>query len=293
MAETDQLAGENSKIPVAEVKPTVMPQEPEPQNALTQKFTEPEWDALRSLRDALPLVISEAALGSGPVRIWGVELNPNGVKEARESVVLMKFLRARNLNVEAAATMLTATLRWRAQFKVDEALEEKFPEELFGKLGRVYGRDKGGRPVTYNLYGGDQDLKAIFSDIPRFLRWRVALMERGVLLLDFENVDQMVQVHDYEGVGMSSRTPESKSAAAEATNLFQSHYPELLHKKFFVNVPTIMTWVFWAFKPLMSAQTVAKMAVVGSGPEKIGKDLLPVIDADELPQRYGGHSEAF
>lgn len=72
-------------------------------------------------------------------------------------------------------------------------------------------------------------------------------MERGVKLLDFENVDQMVQVHgqsrsslsdrlthpigilsDYEGVSLSSRTPESKAAAAEATNIFQSHYPELL-----------------------------------------------------------------
>jgi hypothetical protein len=33
---------------------------------------------------------------------------------------------------------------------------------------------------------------------------------------------------DYDGVSMSSRTPESKNAANEATNLFQSHYPEML-----------------------------------------------------------------
>jgi hypothetical protein len=44
--------------------------------------------------------------------------------------------------------MLTATLRWRDQFKVTEAIKEEFPDEVFGKLGYVYGEDKSGRPVT-------------------------------------------------------------------------------------------------------------------------------------------------
>ena len=48
---------------------------------------------------------------------------------------------------------------------------------------------------SYNLYGGNQDLKAVFGDVDRFLRWRVALMEKGIALIDFENIDQMIQVH--------------------------------------------------------------------------------------------------
>ena len=47
------------------------------------------------------------------------------------------------------------------------------------------------------------------------------------------------------------------------------------------------------FKPLVSAQTLAKMSVVGTGPATIGKDLLPHIDAKEVPKRYGGEAEAF
>ena len=112
---------------------------------------------------------------------------------------------------------------------------------------------------------------------------------------------------------MSSRDANSKRAAAEATNIFQNHYPELLvrrnctrfpfspshcasalqYKKFFVNVPSLLTWIFWLFKPLISAQTLAKMTVVGTGPHAIGRELLPVIDAKELPKRYGGHSDVF
>lgn len=65
------------------------------------------------------------------------------------------------------------------------------------------------------------------------------------------------------------------------------------YKKFFVNVPSIFTWIFWLFKPLISAQTLAKMSVVGTGPQTIGKELLPFVDAKELPKRYGGEAEAF
>ncbi len=70
--------------------------------------------------------------------------------------------------------------------------------------------------LRYNLYGANKDLKAVFGDVDRFIRyislsssrqsdyvliiiflnrWRVALMERGIAKMDLEAVDQMVQVH--------------------------------------------------------------------------------------------------
>lgn len=85
--------------------------------------------------------------------------------------------------------MLTATVRWRALFKVEELANEEFPEKIFGTLGHLCGTDREGHPVVfvylsrplefcthhlrcsrYNLYGGNQDLKAIFADVQRFLR---------------------------------------------------------------------------------------------------------------------------
>jgi len=111
----------------------------------------------------------------------------------------MKFLRARNLDPTEAKDMFISTLRWRESFNVDAAMNERFPDEVFGQLGKVYGRDKQGHPVTYNLYGANKDLNAVFGDVRRFLRWRVAFMEKNIALLDFETTDQMVQIHDYEG----------------------------------------------------------------------------------------------
>jgi hypothetical protein len=49
-----------------------------------------------------------------------------------------------------------------------------------------------------------------------------------------------------------------------------------------------MTWIFWLFKPILPAATLAKMKVIGHGPGVIGKELLPLIDVKELPERYGG-----
>ncbi|KAI6142924.1 CRAL-TRIO domain-containing protein [Pisolithus thermaeus] len=188
--------------------------------------------------------------------------------------------------------MFISTLRWRQSFDVEGAMKEQYPEEIFGGLGKIYGKDKQGRPVVYNLYGATKDTGA-FNDVQRFLRWRVAFMEQSIALLDFETVDQTVQIHDYEGVGLFDRTEKSKRAASEATSIFQGHYPELLARKFFVNVPSFMTWIFWLFKPLISSATLDKMAVVGSGPRTIGAALLPIIDEHELPKRYGGSAEGF
>ncbi|KAJ6485875.1 CRAL-TRIO domain-containing protein [Mycena sanguinolenta] len=276
--------------------PAAETEKPEPQNALTEKFTGFEWKALAEFRKLVPESLVKAYERSeaktAAITLWGVRIDPTDLVDARTSVVLMKFLRARNLNATAAAEMFVATLRWRDEFKVDDLLKEEFPQDVFGQLGHIYGRDKEGRPVVYNVYGGNQDLDAVFGDVERFLRWRVAFMEKSVAMLDFENVDQTIQIHDYLGVSMSSRTPASKAAASQASNIFSSHYPELLYKKFFVNVPSYMSFLFWFFKTILPSATFAKMSVVGSSPRSIGKALLPYIEPDELPKRYGGTASA-
>ncbi|EJU03520.1 CRAL/TRIO domain-containing protein [Dacryopinax primogenitus] len=267
----------------------------EPQNSLTRKFTETEWTALKELRTLLPLIFEESFPKNenarrDPLTVWGVTLDPNRL-DAKTSVVLMHFLRAQTMNVEAAKKMLLDTLRWRAEFDPAKAAEEPFDEAVFGKAGHMFGRDPDGRPIQYNIYGGDVDTTKVFADLDKFMRWRVGLMEKGCMEMDFENVDQMIQVHDYLGVGLSSRTPESKAAAAEATRIFRDYYPETLYKKFFVNVPAFMTWVFWLFRPMLSAQTLAKMEVLGISPITIGKGMLPYIKASELPKQYGGEAD--
>lgn len=93
--------------------------ESEPQNPLTREFTEKEWQALREFRvcrfcrcsyrcidslvstkTRLPYIFEtsfpEKPNKLGPINLWGILIDPsNLVGDARVSVVLMKFLRAR------------------------------------------------------------------------------------------------------------------------------------------------------------------------------------------------------
>jgi hypothetical protein len=58
-------------------------------------------------------------------------------------------------------------------------------------------------------------------------------------------------------------------------------------------VPTFLTWIYWIFKPIVSSATFAKLVVVGTGPDTIGRELLQYIPEKELPKKYGGGAEAF
>ncbi|KAJ3916679.1 CRAL-TRIO domain-containing protein [Lentinula edodes] len=238
-------------------------------------------DALKAFRVEIPDALASAYpdknnAKTAAVKFWGVTIEPSNLLDAK-----------------VRKTTFIATLRWRDQFNVEAACKEEFPQDMFGQLGHIYGQDKTGRPVVYNVYGGNQDLKAVFGDIQRFFRLRVAFMEKSIELLDFETTDEMIQVHDYAGVSMTSRDTNSKNATSEVSSMFSSHYPELLHKKYFINVSSYMTWIFWLSKPLMPSATLAKMSVVGSGGSTIGKALLTEVNAKQLPIRYGGEAEAF
>ena len=67
----------------------------------------------------------------------------------------------------------------------------------------------------------------------------------------------------------------------------------LQYKKFFINVPTFLTWMYWFFKNLVNPRTFAKMQVVGTGKATILAAFVPFIDTKELPKRYGGEADAF
>lgn len=109
--------------PVATAEPTsvpttspVEPEKPEPQNALTEKFTGYEWKALTEFRVFAPSMTTRLILmgcvqklvpeslvqayekpeaKTTPITLWGVRIDPTNLVDARTSVVLMKFLRAR------------------------------------------------------------------------------------------------------------------------------------------------------------------------------------------------------
>lgn len=60
-------------------------------------------------------------------------------------------------------------------------------------------------------------------------------MEKGVKLVDFVNVDSMIQVHDYKGASMFGRTANAKAATKDIIKIMQDNYPEFLVKSLYLS----------------------------------------------------------
>jgi len=71
----------------------------------------------------------------------------------------------------------------------------------------------------------------------------------------------------------------------QASELATAHYPETLHRIAIVNAPAFFPTVWSWIKTWFDEGTRDKVHVLGTDP---GPTLLQFIDADSLPQVYGG-----
>lgn len=152
--------------------------------------------ALGDLASNLVNLIPSLELPPEYQNLWGVPLA--GIDEETRSDsqkrVLLKFLRAREFDVEAALKMAENALKWRHSFRINELMSEEFPPE-FDALGMIYKTDKGGHPVTWNFYQNIDYAKVFHDGVDKFIRWRIQLMEKAVQLLDFEKgIETVTQI---------------------------------------------------------------------------------------------------
>ncbi|KAJ1798037.1 Non-classical phosphatidylinositol transfer protein (PITP), partial [Coemansia sp. RSA 2598] len=256
----------------------------EPSVGRAQHFSDSQKEVIAKLRERLPEIIKKAEAEVGKeidAALWGVPLvSASGERDLRVDVILNKFIKARRNDVEQAQEMLKNTLVWREKFNVADIMNEEFPEDVFANVGFVYGHDPEGRPVTYNTYGNLDNAK-VFGNLDRFLRWRVQLHERGMRMLDFVDVADMVQVHDYDGVGLLSYDKTARAASKATVQLMSDNYPETLATKIFANVPGWGETIFNIVCRWLSDETKSKFVVVSKSSaarvlaERIGAENLP------------------
>lgn len=250
---------------------------------------------LSKFYDAFEALVSEASHNE----VYGIELskaNPFLTK-----LILQKFLRANQNHLDNAKGQLLETLKWRREFDPRKAAGESFVKSKFEGLGyvlKVQGvpqSPNGTDVVTFNIYGAVKDNKATFGDLDSFLRWRVGLMEKSVQALNLAAATQPIpdygqgpdpyqgfQVHDYLQVSFLRQDPLVKKATSKTIEVLGKHYPETLSRKFFVNVPLVMGWVYTAVKLVVAKETAKKFTVLSSGAQlaaELGKG---------VPKAYGG-----
>jgi len=83
-------------------------------------------------------------------------------------------------------------------------------------------------------------------------------------------------------LGLTTLCLGVKAATAETINVLGRYYPETLSRKFFVNVPVVMGWLYTAVKMVVAKETAKKFTVLSYG-NQLAAELGP-----DVPKVYGG-----
>mmetsp|Transcript_124821 Transcript_124821/g.364565 ORF Transcript_124821/g.364565 Transcript_124821/m.364565 type:complete len:376 (+) Transcript_124821:89-1216(+) len=259
-------------------------------HAFLHTLGEKEAKLLAQLRAEVPNIVarareaSEAARGLKQQTIWGIDLEQES--EASD-IVLLKFLRAEELDLAKAAERLVQTLVFRADCHIDELKGAELPEHFRGH-DFLSGLDLDGRPVLISRFGG-MDLKLVFGDLEAFVRYRAQVMERTMAMLSFKKgaVEDLCQVHDYSGVPLLFPGADVKGGVGAVTKVFSEHYPETKGKTIFVNFPAAFSKLFKGFSIFIPERTLKKFLILG---KEDHASLFDHISPEIVPEAIGGMS---
>ncbi|XP_066315498.1 patellin-3-like [Miscanthus floridulus] len=239
---------------------------------------------------ALEAVAETEAAAPEPVLIWGVPLVGD---DERTDTVLLKFLRAREFKVKEAMAMLKSAVLWRKRFGITSLLDTDLGLPELENVVFYRGAGREGHPVCYNVYGEfqDKDLyeKAFGDDEKRerFLKWRIQLLERGILSkLDFSpsGICSVVQVTDLKN--SPPMLGKHRTVTRQAVTLLQDNYPEFIAKKVFINVPWWYLAANTMMSPFLTQRTKSKF--VFASPAKSAETLFRYIAPEQVPVQFGG-----
>ncbi|EPS44123.1 hypothetical protein H072_1820 [Dactylellina haptotyla CBS 200.50] len=295
--ETLTVTAQEEAPPVAKSEESA-PTETAPAEPVLPELTNAQWGKISQPLATIYRKLPEILEKSGHAEVFGVTLVHDAVSTEpafSTLLILQKFIRANSNNVEKAVDQLTATLEWRKKQKPLESLDAEYDRSAFEGLGYVQVLGSASEVVTWNIYGAVKDYKKTFGNLEAFLKWRVALMEAAIAKLnlstatkpipDFgkgEDSYQIAQIHDYLNVSFLRMDPDAKAASKAAPVIFRDFYPEMLSRKFFVNVPLVMGWLYKATTLVLSEATVKKFRVLSYGKE------LHAELGEDVPEIYGG-----
>jgi hypothetical protein len=205
---------------------------------------------------------------------WRIKMNEENTRD----YLLLRFLRARNFDLEIAFKLLIDCIIWRETFQgigVDNIKEETILNELKSGKAFAHGKDKTNHPIIYikvRLH------KKGVIDLTETQRFAVYLIEKNLHLMKppietstliFDMFDFSLQNMDYQFVKF-------------LIELLSNRYPESLHLGLVVDSPWIFQACWKIIKPWVDSVTVSKIHFISK------RDLLKHIDENELLEEYGG-----
>ncbi|XP_021731850.1 random slug protein 5-like [Chenopodium quinoa] len=210
-----------------------------------------------------------------------VDRRDPSAKEA-DDLMLRRFLRARDLDVEKAAGLFLRYLKWRRTFVPNGFISETEIEyDLGHKKMFLQGFDKQGRPINVVL-GSKHFQNPKPGGLDEFKRFCVYSLDKICSRIP-PGQEKYLGIADLQGWGYSN---SDVRAYIGVLSLLQECYPERLGKMLIVHAPRIFMTVWKIICPFIDEKTKTKMVFVEN--RHLKSTLLEHIDESQLPDIYGG-----
>ncbi|KAK3269017.1 hypothetical protein CYMTET_22513 [Cymbomonas tetramitiformis] len=217
-----------------------------------------------------------------------------------DSHCMLRFLRARDGDVKQASEMFLNTIKWRAEYGVDDLLKEGYNFPEYAAVQEHYpqgyhGVDIEGRPVNIQLVG-ELNVAKLMQVTTRERLEKQHVYEWEVLLKykyqacsrqAGRPITQSTTIIDLKGVTLA-KFNSARALVQRVSKLDQDYYPEYLHEMIFINTPWIFKTIWAIIRGWVGKRTQDKIKMFGSG---YRKELLARIAAENLPTCLGGTCE--
>jgi hypothetical protein len=188
---------------------------------------------------------------------------------------ILRFLIARQWNVEKAASQLKKALEWRQIAKPWDMRCDECQKDPYSHNMRQVGTDREGRPVIYTAFSQAHNRFKPQANVQHLL----AVMESATLRMRRHGVGKWVWVVDFDG--FSARDCDPRTALRTADIL--AHYPERLHLALLLDAPSLFAGVWAALRAALDPVTAAKVRFVPLAQMRPAlSDLFPAELADWL-----------
>uniref|UniRef100_A0A0K2VA77 Uncharacterized protein n=1 Tax=Lepeophtheirus salmonis TaxID=72036 RepID=A0A0K2VA77_LEPSM len=214
--------------------------------------------------------------------------------------VLLRFLRARDFNVEKAREMLSQSLVWRKKHGVDRILSEYELPEVLQKYfpGGWHYHDKEGRPL-FILRLGQVDVKGIIKSVGEdgLTKLTLSICEEGLRLTEEAShklnrpISTWCLLLDLEGLNMRHLWRPGMKALLHLIDICESNYPETLGRVLIIRAPRVFPIMWTLVSPLINDTSRSKILFHG-GPDATHTGLNDYIEKEHIPIWLGGGNTA-
>ncbi|XP_060116887.1 SEC14-like protein 5 [Heteronotia binoei] len=228
------------------------------------------------------------------LRQWLQEMHKGKIPKDEH---ILRFLRARDFNIDKAREMLCQSLTWRKQYQVDYILQTWRPPSLLEEYytGGWHYQDRDGRPL-YILRLGQMDTKGLVKALGEesLLRHVLSINEEGQKRCE-ENtnlfgrpITSWTCLVDLEGLNMRHLWRPGVKALLRIIEVVEDNYPETLGRLLIVRAPRVFPVLWTLVSPFINENTRQKFLIYSGNNYQGPGGLVDYLDKDVIPDFLGG-----